>query len=78
MRIAWVVFLQQREQCGVALLDSPSEILPLALQHLGLDPNSNYLEHEERLWKTRIRPPNPVVTIRRCDWALLILSGHNK
>lgn len=29
------------KQCGVAMLDSPSEILPLALQYLGLDPNSN-------------------------------------
>ncbi|MFG0410860.1 polyamine ABC transporter substrate-binding protein [Pseudomonas sp. FYR_11] len=29
------------KQCGVALLDSPSEILPLALQYLGLPPNSD-------------------------------------
>ncbi|BAN49149.1 putative putrescine ABC transporter substrate-binding protein [Metapseudomonas resinovorans NBRC 106553] len=29
------------KQCGVALLDSPSEILPIALHYLGLDPNSN-------------------------------------
>ena len=28
------------KQCGVALLDSPSEILPLALQYLGKDPRS--------------------------------------
>ena len=33
--------ISKLKQCGVALLDSPSEILPLALQHLGLDPNSN-------------------------------------
>jgi putrescine transport system substrate-binding protein len=32
--------ISKLKQCGVALLDSPSEILPLALQHLGLDPNS--------------------------------------
>ncbi|MGF6693945.1 putrescine transport system substrate-binding protein [Metapseudomonas resinovorans] len=29
------------KQCGVALLDSPSEILPIALHYLGLPPNSN-------------------------------------
>ena len=28
------------KSCGVAMLDSPSEILPLALHYLGLDPNS--------------------------------------
>ena len=33
--------ISKLKQCGVALLDSPSEILPLALQHLGLDPNSS-------------------------------------
>ncbi|WP_394359109.1 polyamine ABC transporter substrate-binding protein [Metapseudomonas boanensis] len=29
------------KQCGVALLDSPSEIMPIALHYLGLSPNSN-------------------------------------
>lgn len=33
--------ISKLKQCGVALLDSPSEIMPLALQHLGLSPNSN-------------------------------------
>lgn len=27
-------------QCGVAILDSPSEVFPIALNYLGLDPNS--------------------------------------
>jgi hypothetical protein len=44
--------ISKLKQCGVALLDSPSEILPLALQHLGLDPNS----------KSRRTMPRP----RRC------------
>lgn len=43
--------------CGVALLDSPSEILPLALQYLGLSPNSNkaedYRKAEDLLLKIR-------------------------
>lgn len=31
-------------QCGVAMLDSPSEMLPVALHYLGLPPNSTNLE----------------------------------
>ena len=45
------------KQCGVALLDSPSEILPLALQYLGLPPNSDnpadYKKAEALLSKIR-------------------------
>ncbi|WP_264310978.1 polyamine ABC transporter substrate-binding protein [Pseudomonas putida] len=45
------------KQCGVALLDSPSEILPLALQYLGLPPNSekpaDYKKAEDLLLKIR-------------------------
>ncbi|WP_263263670.1 polyamine ABC transporter substrate-binding protein [Pseudomonas sp. RIT-PI-S] len=33
--------MKKLHACGVAFLDSPSEIMPLALQHLGLDPNSS-------------------------------------
>lgn len=32
--------LAKLKQCGVAMLDSPSEILPIALHYLGLPPNS--------------------------------------
>ena len=43
--------------CGVALLDSPSEILPLALHYLGLPPNStepgDYAKAEQLLSKIR-------------------------
>ena len=49
--------ISKLKQCGVALLDSPSEILPLALQHLGLDPNSSnpkdYVKAEALLMKIR-------------------------
>ena len=49
--------ISKLKQCGVALLDSPSEILPLALQHLGLDPNSSnpkdYEKAEALLMKVR-------------------------
>jgi putrescine transport system substrate-binding protein len=45
------------QQCGVALLDSPSEILPLALHYLGLSPNSkepaDYAKAEQLLSKIR-------------------------
>jgi len=49
--------ISKLKQCGVALLDSPSEILPLALQHLGLPPNStkpaDYDKAEALLLKIR-------------------------
>ncbi|SFO01416.1 putrescine transport system substrate-binding protein [Pseudomonas sp. NFACC24-1] len=49
--------ISKLKQCGVALLDSPSEILPLALQHLGLDPNSkkpaDYAKAEALMMKIR-------------------------
>ena len=49
--------LAKLKQCGVALLDSPSEIMPLALQHLGLPPNSSkpadYKKAEELMLKIR-------------------------
>lgn len=32
--------MEKLKSCGVAMLDSPQEILPLALHYLGLDPNS--------------------------------------
>ena len=33
--------ISKLKQCGVAMLDSPGDILPIALHHLGLDPNSS-------------------------------------
>ncbi|MCY1277035.1 Putrescine-binding periplasmic protein SpuD [compost metagenome] len=33
--------ISKLKQCGVAMLDSPSEILPIALHYLGLPPNSS-------------------------------------
>jgi putrescine transport system substrate-binding protein len=49
--------ISKLKQCGVTLLDSPSEILPLTLQHLGLDPNSknpkDYDKAEALLMKIR-------------------------
>ena len=45
------------KSCGVAMLDSPSEILPLALHYLGLDANStnpkDYKKAEETLMSVR-------------------------
>lgn len=43
--------------CGVALLDSPGDIIPMALAYMGLDPNStnkeDYVAVEEMLLKIR-------------------------
>lgn len=33
-------YVSKLAQCGVTMLDSPNEILPIALHYLGLDPNS--------------------------------------
>ncbi len=40
--------MEKLKACGVAMLDSPSEILPLALHYLGLDPNSQNPEDYEK------------------------------
>ncbi|MDP3815443.1 polyamine ABC transporter substrate-binding protein [Pseudomonas sp.] len=40
--------LAKLSQCGVALLDSPSEILPVVLHYLGLPPNSKDPAHYEQ------------------------------
>ncbi|WP_339413728.1 polyamine ABC transporter substrate-binding protein [Pseudomonas sp. EA_35y_Pfl2_R5] len=49
--------LAKLSQCGVALLDSPSEILPIVLNYLGLPPNStdpaHYQQAEALLLKLR-------------------------
>lgn len=50
--------LAKLADCGVAMLDAPSEVLPILLQHLGLDPNSrqrqDYKQAQQAL--ARIRP----------------------
>jgi putrescine transport system substrate-binding protein len=40
--------LAKLSQCGVAMLDSPSEVLPIALHYLGLPPNSTRPEDYEK------------------------------
>ena len=50
--------MQKLKSCGVAMLDSASEILPLALHYLGLDPNSqNPADYEKaKALMMKIRP----------------------
>ena len=49
--------ISKLKACGVAMLDSPSEILPIALQYLGLSPNSknpeDYAKAEALMLKIR-------------------------
>ncbi len=49
--------MEKLKACGVAMLDSPSEILPIALHYLGLDPNStnpdDYKKATELMLKVR-------------------------
>jgi putrescine transport system substrate-binding protein len=40
--------ISKLKQCGVAMLDSPGDILPIALHYLGLDPNSSKPEDYEK------------------------------
>jgi putrescine transport system substrate-binding protein len=40
--------ISKLKQCGVAMLDSPGEILPIVLHYLGLDPNSTNPEDYEK------------------------------
>jgi putrescine transport system substrate-binding protein len=41
--------LAKLSECGVALLDSPSEMLPIALHYLGLPPNSTNPEDYKKV-----------------------------
>ena len=49
--------MEKLAQCGVAFLDSPTDIIPMALAYLGLDPSStnaaDYKAAEEMLKKVR-------------------------
>jgi putrescine transport system substrate-binding protein len=51
------VHMEKLAKCGVAFLDSPNDVIPMALAHLGLDPSSNnredYEKAEEMLLKVR-------------------------
>jgi len=50
-------YMEKLKSCGVAMLDSPTEIIPIALHYLGLDPNSanpaDYDKVTELLLKVR-------------------------
>ncbi len=49
--------MEKLAQCGVSFLDSPGDVIPMALAYLGLDPNStnadDYKKAEEMLLKIR-------------------------
>ena len=40
-------YASKLKTCGVSVLDSPSEVLPIALHYLGRDPNS----HNDADWQ---------------------------
>ena len=50
--------ISKLKKCGVAMLDSPAEILPIALDYLGLDPNSSNPQDYEKAGELmmKIRP----------------------
>jgi len=49
--------MEKLAKCGVSFLDSPGDVIPMALSYLGLDPNSSnkddYKKAEEMLLKIR-------------------------
>lgn len=49
--------MEKLAKCGVSFLDSPTDVIPMALAYMGLDPNSNnvddYKKVEEMLLKIR-------------------------
>ncbi len=51
------IHMEKIAKCGVAFLDSPGDIMPMALAHMGFDPNStnkdDYKKVEEMLMKVR-------------------------
>ena len=52
------VQMKELAKCGVSLLDSPGDIIPMALAHLGLDPNSTNKEDYAKVGEmlAKIRP----------------------
>jgi len=40
--------MEKLAECGVAFLDSPNDVMPMALAHLGLNPSSNEKEDYEK------------------------------
>ncbi|NRB35430.1 MAG: extracellular solute-binding protein [Rhodobacteraceae bacterium] len=43
------VHMKELSKCGVSFLDSPGDIIPMALAHMGLDPNSTNSEDYEKV-----------------------------
>ena len=52
------VHLKELSKCGVSLLDSPGDIIPMALAHMGLDPNSTNSDDYKKVGAmlAKIRP----------------------
>ena len=50
--------MEKLAECGVSFLDSPNDIIPMALAHLGLDPSSNSAKDYKTVGKmlAKIRP----------------------
>lgn len=50
--------MEKLSKCGVSFLDSPGDIIPMALAHLGLDPNSTNKEDYDKVGEllAEIRP----------------------
>ena len=68
--------LKKLHDCGVAFLDSPTEILPMVLRYLGLDPNSekpeDYAKAQALMFKLR-----PYITyFHSAKWMGDIANGN--
>jgi putrescine transport system substrate-binding protein len=52
------VHMEKLAECGVSFLDSPGDIIPMALAHMGLDPNSTTPSDYEKVGEmlAKVRP----------------------
>jgi putrescine transport system substrate-binding protein len=50
--------MEKLAECGVAFLDSPTDVIPMALAYMGLDPNSTNPEDYEKVGEmlSKVRP----------------------
>lgn len=68
--------LRKLQDCGVAVLDSPSEILPTAMHYLGLPPDSEKAEHLQQA-EALMLSLRPYITYFHSSKYISDLAGGN-
>ena len=63
--------MEKLAECGVSFLDSPTDIIPMALAHLGLDPSSNNAKTTkplEKCWRKFAHISKRSTIMRISEW----------